>query len=288
MENKTFLLSKRFEVDQVVNDIHLIESVSETVLELANAAIMNNKTSQFLYDFLAIADSFEKTSNILLLNEMHNKKCFLFGKIVSLYELISTIHKEKQDCDSFNHLIHSYPLLLPILHEINKRGTISGVQLKKALSMHSSSGLSNFLQRIKKYDLISVRKIGNINYYSLTARGKEALNSSKQIDANNANNGNTISVDNLYRLLAELSIELGKIKPNKLSILETQYSLTIKEKQLLKREIDKVFIARDMYRKNLFGYAGEAEDDLSIEATVDNLSVYYIDTKSDEEELYRV
>ena len=56
MENKTFLLSKRFEVDQVVNDIHLIESVSETVLELANAAIMNNKTSQFLYDFLAIAD----------------------------------------------------------------------------------------------------------------------------------------------------------------------------------------------------------------------------------------
>lgn len=247
MDKKPFALSNDFNVDRYINDSQLFETLAITVSEMAHAAIVQKRTSQFIDDFQSIAKSFEKISNKLKISEDQNGKCYMFGKIVSLYELVYIICNEQQEIDNFKYLVKSYPLLLPVLEEIDKHGTISGVQLKATLSNKSSSSFSNFLRRISKYELINARKYGNTNYYSLSARGKEILDSNQQ-EAETTED--QIPINYLYYILNGIAKELAKTKPNKLSILNPQV-LALKEKMLLKFEIDKIFSARDIYFRNL-------------------------------------
>lgn len=156
---------KTFNTNDILND-----NTALTVFELAYNAIIKHQTIQFLDETKDIAKIFEKTSNKLNLDESNNKACYLFGRITSLYELIMVINKSIEEHKNHIDLINNYPLLIQILSEIYKHGTINGVQLRSILSIKSNS-LSNFFHRIKKYELVSIRKYKNTNFYSLTING---------------------------------------------------------------------------------------------------------------------
>lgn len=238
---------------QFIKDMNQIEAVSTTAYELAVSSIVQRKTSSFLDEFQSFAINFEKITNILELDDkVENKKCYLFGKIEALYELVEAVNQSFSDSESFVQLFNHYPLLMPFLREIDEAGTISGVQLRERLSIGLSSSFSNFIKRIRKFDLVAIRKYGNTNYYSLTAKGRSLLYEHNRIEEPSSRQ---ISVEYIHRILINLTEELSKRNPDKLKIIEIPVST--KERQLLKREVDHLFAARNIYRKSFFGYMDE-------------------------------
>lgn len=243
---------------QFINDMNRIEAVSTTIYELAVSSIVQKKTSSFLDEFQSFAIHFEKLANLLELDDkVENRKCYLFGKIEALYELVEAVNQSFNDSDSFVQLFNNYPLLMPFLREIDENGTISGVQLRERLSINLSSSFSNFIKRIRKYDLVAIRKYGNTNYYSLTAKGKSLLYEYNRLEEPSSKQ---ISVEYIHRILTSLTEELSKRNPDKLKIIEIPVST--KERQLLKREVDHLFAARNVYRKSFFGYGDELCGDM--------------------------
>lgn len=164
----------------VVNDFKelntkKIECESNYLYKLALASILTNKIENAENVFKSIEDDLEKMENYLELGNAYNSACYHFGRISSITNLVLDLSREKSEARSLNNITKSYPLLLPTLKIIKKYNTISGVKLQREMNFKTSSGLSNFLRRIKKYNLVNVTKLGRTNYISLTNKGKKLL-----------------------------------------------------------------------------------------------------------------
>lgn len=229
-----------------------IEETASVVYKLAKDSVISNKTEDLENSFKSLSNSFEKISNILELDDPKNLACFHFGQINSVTNIILDIANNQKSSKEVMNVAKSYPLLLPALKIIKEYNTITGMTLQKELNMKTSSNLSNFLKRIKKFNLVSVKKIGTINYISLTRKGDKFLSESiatiPEIDSR------AITIAQLYSMLDGISEELSEPSPSSIKVVHNfaLERMSINEKRLLKHKLDRIFYARDNYFRTRF------------------------------------
>lgn len=226
-----------------------VEVVSESIYKLAKDSLLLGKTSTLENSFKEITKDFEKISNCIGLNKPDNSICYHFGRISSLTNIILEISSEQEKVNVLKNISKSYTLLLPALQAIKKHNTISGVELQKELNLKASSNLSNFLKRIDKYGLITIRKIGTINYVSLTEQGEKLLS---QYNGNiSSENETELTITQLYCILDCLIDELSNSNASSIKIIHkcVPQTTSVGEKRLLKQKFDRIFYVRDNYIK---------------------------------------
>lgn len=233
-----------------------VEVVSESIYKLVKDSFLLGKTSTLKNSFKEISKDFEKISNCIQLNKPDYSICYHFGRITSLTNIILEISSEQEKDSILKNISKSYTLLLPALQAIKKHNTISGVQLQKELNLKASSNLSNFLKRIDKYGLITIRKIGTINYVSLTKQGEKLL--SQYSENISLENETELTVTQLYYILDCLIDELSNANGSSIKIIHKSIPKTISvgEKRLLKQKFDRIFYVRDDYIRTKFKSIG--------------------------------
>lgn len=240
-------------MEYIGDDCKAIESFSQVLYDAIKEAIDNNAIQSLLEGLTSITDRFERVSNILNIEDVNNSKCFQFGYITALSSLGSDLAQtNNEDLQMFD-LLNSYSLLLPTLEVIAKYDTISGVELKKETG-HKSSSLSNFMRRIEPHKLIDVTKVGTINYYSLTSKGRRLL-SQHHLKKPKEINEAQVPEKLVLLILDELATQISKDKPSSIPILRKVNSNVpdFNEKKLLRYKIEKVFLSRDSYMRKSLG-----------------------------------
>lgn len=252
--------------DYVSEDSKGIETFSQSLYAVIKETIANNAVQTLLEGLTSIADRYERVSNMLNVQDENNSKCFYFGYITALSSLGIDLAQSNTEDSQMQDLLSSYPLLLPMLEIIAKYDTISGVNLKKETGQ-KSSGISNFMHRIEPYELIDVSKVGTINYYSLTSKGRRLLGQYHQkfqepsIEAQ-------VPEKLIMLILDELATQIAKDKPSSIPVLRKVNSSvpSFNEKKLLKYKIETVFLSRDSYMRRFVGScAVSVREDLDIE-----------------------
>ncbi len=253
-------------MEYAAEDCKAIEAFSQSLYDIVKEALRNKLINTLLDDLTCIAERYERVSNILDIHNENNSKCFYFGYITALSSLGVDLAQSDTEDFQMQDLLSSYPLLLPTLEIISRYDTISGVSLKKETGQKSSS-ISNFMHRIEPYELIDVSKVGTINYYSLTRKGRRLLSQYHQ-KFQEPSNEPKVPEELVLLILDELATQIAKDKPSSIPVLRRVNSSVpdFGEKKLLKYKIDTVFLRRDLYmRKFLGSCAVAARDDFDIE-----------------------
>ncbi len=228
-----------------------LEMVSDTVYKLAFDSYVSGNSETLKKVLSSMAENFERISNYLHVEEFDNAPSYYFGRISSLTEFLLDIIKEDEEEYNIEGLRKSYPLLLPALEIIKKHNTVSGVILQKELNLKSSSNLSNFLKRISKFELVSIHKVGNTNFISLTIKGEYFL--SKNTERTSSKNISCIEIGTLYKILDQIAEESRKTNPSSIKVICTNnIDLGVRETRILKHKVDRVFSNRDECIKNVF------------------------------------
>lgn len=236
-------------------NIKNVEIVSESVYKIVKDSLLTGKVSTLESSFQELSTDFEKISNCIDLDNPNRSVCYHFGRVAALTNIVLEISGEHEKTNILNNISKSYTLLIPALQIIKKHNMISGVDLQKELKLKSSSNLSNFLKRISKYDLVTVRKIGTINYISLTEQGEKLL-----YQSNNSlqNNDSELTFTQLHCILDGLIEELSNTNGSSINIVHNCVppSTSVREKRLLKQKIDRIFFVRDVYIRTKFKNIG--------------------------------
>lgn len=273
-------------MEYVAEDSKSIETFSQSLYAVIREALTNNAVQTLLDGLTSITDRYERVSNILNIQDVNNSKCFHFGYITALSSLGIDLAQSNTEDSQMQDLLSSYPLLLPTLEIISKYDTISGVNLKKETGQKSSS-ISNFMHRIEPYELIDVSKVGTINYYSLTSKGRRLLGQYHQRFQEPSNEAQ-VPEKLILLILDELATQIAKDKPSAIPVLRKVNSSVsgFSEKKLLKYKIETVFLSRDSYMRKFVGACAiSARDDLDLEEYEDWDDHYLIAKERDFAEL---
>ncbi len=252
-------------LERDAENIKQIETFSNTLYDTIKEAISNKISYALLSDLEKIEDAYERVAKALEIENTINKQRFYFGYISALTSLALDIGQAENEKNKYRDLIRSYKLLLPVLATIAKYDTVSGIRLKQETGQ-KNSGLSNFVRRIEPYGLIEVDKLGTVNYYSLTRKGKKLLEQSRKDCAETTENENELENSLLYAL-EELKNQMEKEKPSAIPVLR-QLSSSCSNKRMLKLRIESVFLSRDYFvrkkmmtmAKLLYDKRGELEE----------------------------
>lgn len=240
------------------DDSNALATFTQSFYDVMKEAI-ENKSVYALNELLtSINDRHERVSNLLNTEDVANRKLYYFGYISALSTLGRDINRVNAEELQLEKLINSYPLLLPVLTVINQYDTVSGMKLKEELQQKSSN-ISNFMHRIKPYKLIETNKMGTVNYYSLTNKGKRLLNQVAQRDVEFATN--KADAEKLIILVLEdIATQLNSETPSAVPVLRriADNLPEIKEKQLLKYKLETVFLSRGISKQKLFSSCYEA------------------------------
>lgn len=272
--------------EYAAEDYKAIETFSKSLYAVIMESLVNN-TIQSLFDGLtSITNRYERVSNLLNIQDVNNSKCYYFGYITALSTLGADLAKSNSEDAKMQDLLGSYPLLLPTLEMIDRYDTISGVDLRKKTGQKSSS-ISNFMHRIKAYKLIDVSKVGTINYYSLTHKGRKFLGQCHQKTSERSIESQTPEKLTLL-ILDELATQIGKNKPSAIPVLRKANSSfpDFKANHVLKYKIESVFQSRDSYiRKFVESTVVTGKEDLDIEEYEDWGDHYFMVKERDFAEL---
>lgn len=239
--------------DFINDSIDQIKLVTNSLNQLILDSIENQNIHFLSQDIAKLNNDFERIYNLLNIDNDNNAKCYYFGIITSMINIALDLDSKNQSVYNFKKTKKSYPLLLPVLTEIESNKVISGVELRKNLNLNSSQ-LSNFMRRIEKFNYIVIKKVGSINYYSLTENGKYALNNSSEYDKKRNSKKKTENI--LFVILDILTSHLKEDKPNTFSIIEDLYqqNINVNNVSLLKEKIESTICARDYYYREKIKY----------------------------------
>ena len=148
-------------------------------------------------------------------------------------------------------LFNKYKLLYPVLNQINNSHKASGQELKKALNFKSESNLSNFVSRINKYNLLYIQKLGNVNYYSLTPKGKKSLSIYSALLLKESEQSTYIDENIVIELLDELANQIKKDEPSLFSVTNilARNNIKLKNTHIFKLKINTIFASLEEYMK---------------------------------------
>lgn len=232
--------------DFIDNSIEQIKLVTNSLNQLLLDSIENQNIHFISQDIEILNKDFERIYNILNIDNDNNSKCYYFGILTSMINIVLNLDSKNQSVHNFEKNKKSYPLLLPVLTEIESNKVISGVELRKNLNINSSQ-LSNFMKRIEKFNYVTINKVGSINYYSLTESGKYALNNVNKHDKKRKLKKKTENI--LFVILDILTQHLKEDIPNTFSIIDDLYqqNIEVNNLSLLKEKVESTICARDYY-----------------------------------------
>lgn len=234
------------------NNLKGAKAADKTIFNLALSAICADNVPAIEDSFNSMSEDFEKIMNNLEIDESNgsiNTSCYYFGRIAAINDIILKIIEEQQRISISKEVLKSYRLLVPALSIIKEHGTISGSELKKELNLKSSSNLSNFLKRIDKYNLVNVKKIGTVNYISLTHNGMLLLAK----ENNDKDDTETkITITQLFDILDGVKVENAKENASSLKIIHKNVpsDLPLEDQRLLKQKFNQIFYARNDFLKS--------------------------------------
>lgn len=239
--------------DFINDSIDQIKLVTNSLNQLILDSIENQNIHFISQDIAKLNNEFERIYNFLNIDDDNNSKCYYFGIITSMINIVLDLDSKNQNVCNLKKIKKSYPLLLPVLTEIESNKVISGVELRKNLNLNSSQ-LSNFMKRIEKFNYIVIKKVGSINYYSLTENGKYALNNASESDKKRNSKKKTENI--LFVILDILTSHLKEDKPNTFSIIDDLYqqNIDVNNVSLLKEKIESTICARDYYYREKIKY----------------------------------
>lgn len=245
MSNDLALIISDFKNQNVENIETLYDNLHKTILHsLENATVTSLKNS-----LESITSNYERINNLLDLEINEHIMCFYYGCISSITNLTIDIIHDHTLSESLEQLAKNYVLLLPALTIIQEKHTVSGSDLQKSLQMKSSSNLSNFLHRIRKYDLIRVQKIGTSNYLSLTLKGERLLAENRDKKTVSEKDAYLFSLKEVCMILEGISEALKETNPSTIKTLHRFFSVKLngRDRQVLKQKLEQIFCSRDEY-----------------------------------------
>lgn len=213
---------------------------------------LTNETSEL---FLAISNNFERISNSINVSEPNKKAAFDYGFLYGVVSIINDLNKKATEDVETTMFSNRYKLLYPVLSFVFANRKVTGKQIKEELNFKNNSNLTNFISRIKKYNLIYIQKTGTINYYSLTNKGKRIY---KSIENKNKYyhliDTNFITESLLLDVLDSIAKQILEPEPKSSEIIKkiVKSNTQIKNKSVFKYKINSIFLSRDQYLKDYF------------------------------------
>jgi len=251
------------------------------------SAITEQETDTLLDELLSIESNFERITNFLnksSSNNMEHMLYYYYGSLHSMVNLAIDVAEKQNSNYFFIEINKNYPLLLPVLESIEKRGTVTGTQLREDLGLKASN-LSNFVKRINKYELIDVRRVGHFNTYSLTPKGKRAMHMYNS-EKSHKTAKSLVSVHSLLSLLGNISEELTKEQPSITKIMfESELYLNYEQKKLVRQKLHNIFFSRDVYFEQRLKFAIKEKSDM-VDCYIDNIQDEEFDKSYDFEILW--
>lgn len=233
-----------------VEDFQHLENLNvDNLMNLATEVINNNITNNVKEDMQEILSSYEFISQILNLDEDKNaQKAYNYGMIYSIAALLIKLANDSSEKEQINDILHRYKYLNQILEFVNNNGLVTGPEIVKHLNMNSRSSLTNFMNRIKDINLFTIRKIGNVNYYSLSLKGEKYV---QYLESHKEHNALSFE-NNIYKyfilLLDNLSKELKKEQPEAYNVInETNLKMdgsVAYSSRLVEKKIKKIISSR--------------------------------------------
>lgn len=203
--------------------------------------------------FMPLSDEYERIHLLLEMDAKERNDWRYFREIYTLVNFVLDQCKCYTEKNILKHIKKSYPLAVPVLSTIKEHHTISGKDLQEAVGMNNRSGLTNFLNRIEPYNLVTVRKFGTTSYISLTENGRTLLNLETS-DAERTGDGKNIKFETFVSFLSGLEQALSEEKPNTY-ILMHEYlkeEINIEHKRIIKHKVDGILSQRDRFANEQF------------------------------------
>lgn len=241
-----------FDFNKLVSgDSKTLKLVLNNVYRISKEAINNNEIDSIKNLFQGISDNFERIGNFLDIENEENTSVFYYGMLYAIVNLIIEISEYNTENSEILVLFNKYKLLYPVLNQINNSHKASGQELKKALNFKSESNLSNFVSRINKYNLLYIQKLGNVNYYSLTPKGKKSLSIYSALLLKESEQSTYIDENIVIELLDELANQIKKDEPSLFSVTNilARNNIKLKNTHIFKLKINTIFASLEEYMK---------------------------------------
>lgn len=227
------------------------EEIILMAIKMAQEAIISNSFENINKSFKNSKIYFEKWYNLLDVENEKNKKVYDFGRISSIFYLITYIEEtRKQQEENFN-VANRYKLLFPILDYVKRNRKVTGKQIKTQLNLSSDSNVTQFFTRIKSLSLFYIQKVGNTNYYSLTPKGENAYSSIKMLknDIKMEINSSNSTEDIIIKLFSTISEQMLKEYPSVSEVLKVliKNNVEVNNKMTINKSIKNIFTNRDSY-----------------------------------------
>lgn len=241
-----------FDFNKLVSgDSKTLKLVLNNVYRISKEAINNNEIDSIKSLLQEISDNFERIGNFLDIENEENTSVFYYGMLYAIVNLIIEISESNTENSEILVLFNKYKLLYPVLNQINNSHKASGQELKKALNFKSESNLSNFVSRINKYNLLYIQKLGNVNYYSLTPKGKKSLYIYNTMLLKESKQSTYIDENIVIELLDELANQIKKDEPSLFSVTNilARNNIKLKNTNIFKLKINTIFASLEEYMK---------------------------------------
>lgn len=213
---------------------------------------LTNETSEL---FLTISNNFERISNSINVSDPNKKEAFDYGFLYGVVSIINDLNKKAAEDVETTMFSNRYKLLYPVLSFVFANRKVTGKQIKEELNFKNDSNLTNFISRIKKYNLIYIQKTGTINYYSLTNKGKRIYRSIKNKNMNySLTESNYITESVFLDVLGSIAKQMIEPEPKSSEIIKmiVKSNTVLKNKSVFKYKINSIFLSRDQYLKDYF------------------------------------
>lgn len=271
----------KFDFDKLIRgDSKTLEFVLKNVYKLSKEAINNNEIDSINELFQKLSIDFERIGNCLDVENEKNSSVFYYGMLYAIVNLIIEISEENKENNEILVLFNKYKLLYPVLTQIHKLHKASGQEIKRALNFKSESNLTNFVSRINKYNLLYIQKLGNVNYYSLTPKGKKSLTLYNAILQKESKQSTYIDENIVIELLDELANQIKKDEPSLFSVTNilTRNNIKLKNTHIFKLKINTIFTSLEEYMKMKMKFS--YEDKLKKMTPEIKYNIYFLEESS--------
>lgn len=219
----------------------------ENLMDLSIELLKMKDTKKISEEMQPILGSYEIVMELLDIESNYQvKKAYYYGRMYSIALLLMKQSMMIKSTEDMLRIVHKSRYLEKILQILDEKGMATGPELCEILGFQNRSSLSNLMKRVEEENLFNIRKIGNVNYYSLSIKGakcNEFLKKSKQGDSIDNQLDSTICF--AVALIDSIIEELTKTKPSVYNIISKANSSMkgsmLYNSKLLQSSLEKLF-----------------------------------------------
>ena len=223
-----------------------MKALRDTIYKLVLDAEETGSVENLKNSFTQLTDEYERIYASLEIEEKERVEWRYFREIYTMVNYVFDRCEYFAKKNLLQNIRKRYPKAVPVLSVVKEHHTISGKDLQNAVGMKNRSALTNFLNRIEPYNLVSVRKFGTNSYISLTANGRNLLDLVDS-DEGKSVSSKKIEFDALIKLLNALEQALSEEKPNTYTLIHDYLTddFDIGQKGIIKHKVDSILSQKE-------------------------------------------